>query len=405
MDIVKDVIAHYGGSGGGRDGVVLLGSDWGAGIALSTAMTAPALVRKLVLYNVTYTEQASELSHVKCPVRLLWTKGDQFHPVAWATKLAQRIKRCVLTMFPQGSRLSPAVLQAMREEIVGSTKAPATATAGGRAKARRSKSQPPVRDTSKLAPGATTGAAAAAALVPGPAPTQRSAVEEFRCVWAEGKLPELYAAMSGRGDSSLHGGAVRLFSGLPVLSPATLSSPQVLVASGLWPAAPTDWAGMDACERYPVGRRVLVRAPVCDDPQQPNAFLKLQPRLQGPLPHFVSPYATVANRVDARMTLHMPIADATGAVAELDCPLAELQALNDPTGYKRGGRSAGDDSASACYLFEDGVRCEYTAPLMRARLCEMALCMAHYVDGLRFDADRDQVPSAPMCLLARCMVN
>ena len=106
VDIVRDVIAFTGAASAN-----LIGYDWGAGIALSTALVAPKSVNKIVIHNATYTEQGTELTHLKHSTLILWTKGgDPFHPIAWANKFKQRIKSSKLVLLPPRADADAAVV-------------------------------------------------------------------------------------------------------------------------------------------------------------------------------------------------------------------------------------------------------------------------------------------------------
>lgn len=252
VDVVRDVISFTGESG-----VTLIGYDWGAGIAISTALLAPGVIKRIVVFNATYTEQGKELSAVRCPASILWTKGDQFHPVAWANKLKDRLKTASLTIFPSGtSHESTVVTEAIVGAVVGKNAGKPAKTAGkptpdAKAKAGASEAVRKERSegkgveekeeegkgrgeeeeegkdavarssrflrsrSSSLGARSSRPSIRAHTISPsrgvgGSVSDSIAAVAEFRAAWEAGALPKLYGAMLGRGDTSMHSAAVKV---------------------------------------------------------------------------------------------------------------------------------------------------------------------------------------------------
>ena len=80
-----------------------------------------------------------------------------------------------------------------------------------------------------------------------------------------------------------------------------------------------------------------------------------------------------------------------------------LQYLNGHHAFKTPkevftGGSALSSAPSSVLQFEDGVKCDYESPLMRARVCEMALAIHEHVKSMDFS---DKV-SIALALLHIC---
>ncbi len=75
------------------------------------------------------------------------------------------------------------------------------------------------------------------------------AVAALRAAWRCGDLPRMYAAAMGRAGAAPYTVpyVTRLFRSLPLLSPATLSSPQSMVDAGLWASVPPGLRATGAC--------------------------------------------------------------------------------------------------------------------------------------------------------------
>jgi dienelactone hydrolase len=88
--IVKRVLEALG-----RRSAVMLGYDWGGGVALSMAAspTYKHLVQKVVTVMPSYAEfERDELKRVSCPTCVMWTKDDNFHPWTKFKPLAKKLR-------------------------------------------------------------------------------------------------------------------------------------------------------------------------------------------------------------------------------------------------------------------------------------------------------------------------
>ena len=77
---------------------VIIGSDWGGGIAISMALASryKSRVGAVVAMYPSYSEvQKDELSNVKARVLLLWSKDDQFHSWSKSGRLLSKKLRDV----------------------------------------------------------------------------------------------------------------------------------------------------------------------------------------------------------------------------------------------------------------------------------------------------------------------
>lgn len=391
--IVVDVLKHFG-----VRSASLVGYDWGGGIAMSMAYTWPKRVKRVLAFHATYTEQGDELTRVRCPVTLLWAPPDQFHPLAWGRKWAKRIPRATLEVvkLPRtASWRDSEHVDKVVDAIMGQLP---TVKKGGKAKGVVAGAGAGALAGGGAGGGAGAGAGAGAAAVSAPATgaaaslfgskhlTTKEAVAVFRKLWQENRLPACYALYLGKSAGGSGGlsksDVTRLFASLPVLSPATVQSPQHLVEAGLWASEPPRWAAMDASPRYFAGRRVLWRSPrVFPWCTSDDAYLGLQPRpSKGADRSGYVTYRAMVKAVpcdvdgDFELAVESVVA---GVSVDVRVPAAEVYALNQRHDFKKVASRSGSGSDGCTLQFEDSVKCSYHSALTRARCAEIALALEH----------------------------
>lgn len=184
--------------------------------------------------------------------------------------------------------------------------------------------------------------------------------------------------------SSLPPSLSQLFSSLPVLSPASLHTPDVLVKCGAWRQAPVGFPLLSATPRFRPGESVLALAPVAGSCADPARYLKLVSGAGEPL--LVTPHALYAGSSGDKTMVD--VACVGGGYSRSAMLTSDFMRLNGPQAFKSPlevfhGRAG--SGVSDVLQFEDGIRCDYTLPLMRARLMEMALTMEDHVARINFE--------------------
>jgi len=76
---------------------VLVGFDWGGGIALRMAAKFPNKFSHVIVQHASLgggKEQQDEVAKIKCPVLVEWVSQDMFHPWSKFKPLVKSIKNC-----------------------------------------------------------------------------------------------------------------------------------------------------------------------------------------------------------------------------------------------------------------------------------------------------------------------
>jgi len=140
---------------------------------------------------------------------------------------------------------------------------------------------------------------------------------------------------------------------------------------------PAHWSRLLTAPRYPPGRRVLVRAPVCPHPAHAQ-FLHARPTCCAPLERLTY-RGVVVNRADDRYTVELPTGE--GPPVSLEVSARDMRRWNGRHHFPPLPRSR------HIVQLEDGIRCNYEAPLTRAKLWEIAFALEPVVRELDFTAE------------------
>ncbi|KAH3765112.1 kinesin motor domain protein [Pelomyxa schiedti] len=83
---------------------LLLGFDWGGGIALSTALSPSEAKRICAIVSIhpSWTENLALLNRLTVSTQLLWVPVEQFHSYTLGKKLARAIPKCTLVTLDIG---------------------------------------------------------------------------------------------------------------------------------------------------------------------------------------------------------------------------------------------------------------------------------------------------------------
>lgn len=362
----------------------VVGYDWGAGIALSMGLLRKNRVLKVIPFHPSYSPPKGEnLGAMSMNVLVLWVKEDQFHNLTKWRKHFEALPSAKreLEVYSIGSRWKPGMSlggdkrlgpqlqrrilaflagEASQEAVAGSLEkrleAKGATTAG---KLVVHAQNVVVADALEDAGGV------AKALREVEDPT-KAAVEQFRQLWSSGKLQALYAErLTGSSASS-----ASLFGALPEMSPEALSDPSILVELGLWSAAPEGWERMKSTCRYGVDRRVLVRGKVGTKPADAN-FMSLTESGSDR----TTSKAVLKGKKD-KDTWLVDITAADGGTKSMEVSKAEVLRLNQRHKLLASGKHL---------QLEDGLKCDYSSPLTRAKLCEIALALSPVVKDLDFN--------------------
>eukprot|EP00913_Durusdinium_trenchii_P028693 g26909.t1 len=326
----------------------VVGYDWGAGIALSMALLRKTRVNKIVPFHPSYSPPKGEnLGVMPVPVLVLWVKEDQFHNLTKWRKHFQALpsSKRELEVYSLGSRwkpgmslgsdpqLGPQLQRRILAFLAGEVAAPVAGALEKRleAKAATAAGQLVVHAQNVVVADALADAGDVAKQLREVADPTLAAVQQFKELWSAGRLAALYAQrLTGSSASS-----AALFGALPEMSPEALSDPNILVNLGLWSQAPEGWERMRHTPRYCVGRKVLVRQKVIFKPSDSDF-----------------------------MCVSSSGADRTTSKAELK------------------GKSKENADTWLVEVTEAG---DYSSPLCRAKLCEIALALSPVVKNLDFN--------------------
>lgn len=92
VHVIEDVLEALGVDA--DRSVDLLGWSWGGGIAVSFTLRHPKRVRRLVLWQGSYTDHQGELRTIKQPSLVIWVPVDQVHPVSLGRHFKDELPRC-----------------------------------------------------------------------------------------------------------------------------------------------------------------------------------------------------------------------------------------------------------------------------------------------------------------------
>eukprot|EP00854_Cymbomonas_tetramitiformis_P010583 gene10583-12519_t len=400
-DLACAVIVALKGAKGRAAAV--FGYDWGGGIALSMGHAARCRrhVERIVAFHPSYNEtQKDELKQVGASTLLIWCTADQFHSwPAWKGN-AKKLQNSL------GPRLYEEFI--FKETAYGKHSWSLHTTAIERCVVRFLTGTDPVAEPSSVharpleAEAATDGttvvrrdnivmASQAAGLdrhIFQMRDAAREAASTFIDAFEAGKLPALYAAFVSGGSGCLKQEAARLFGSLPCLMSKDDVDCSLLVDLGLWSSMPNGWHAMQQTPRYYVGRRVLVRAPVCPRPNDP-AFMALESERcsesggRGQNQAEYTTFRAVISGFDpirGGVDVDVECSDETCRTMRVD--RAELLRLNQPHQLPIGPNGE--------VRLEDGIVLKKGSSLARAKFCEMALALRSVAESLDFDASPEE---------------
>lgn len=430
-DMVCEAIAVLSAECSTTRNVVLLGYDWGGGVALSMALSArirrklaktspPRRLSHIVPFHPSFSEQRKgELNAIECKVLLLWCSSDAFHPWRSWKKNANVMKRNLagtarydeLILGPRqlaqktyarsGWSSKHRVLERkIIHALTGSDPIPKPAVLRARVTAatKGTDGQDLFRSDNIVL---TSRVDLDDATLFAQSDPEVEAVAELRrrLNQRDGSLRMALHGTTARPPPD----ALSLFRRLPLLSPLTLD-PKLLVTLGLWSEAPRGRSALETAPRYPCGRSVLVRAPV--DPCSGSlSYMQLLAPSQRSGETYTTPCAVIVDEPTVDGGAVKVAIDVAGGATSAVCDLGldELLRLNQP--HCLPSSCDGADGIGDRFLhLEDGVRCDYASPLCRAKMCEIALALAPIVGDANFDfsaAARGDDDSDPCCALQR----
>jgi len=407
-DVVRSVI----NDALGRKSAILVGYDWGAGVALS--MASSRLHRKFVTQIVAFhpsfnVKDQKMLTSIDSRVLLLWCKHDQFHSWTKFKKHAEtlskslgveRFEKHIFEEREYGkyywrrhkkdlerrivkflTRCDPIV--EIGCDVFKRPEIETTNTNGTRIMkkvnvvfeedVREGKYDRECIETRDM---------------------KRDAVRDFRIAMKDSTLSELYDAYV-ESSSLKKREARKLFSNLPILSPTTMRDPSlVLVSSGLWSRVPCGWNAMKHSERYFVGRtHVLVRANVCPQIDSPNFLChdSDQKRM------YTTWRTKIVKKNKSGCGYQVQIPSSSSSSILYDVSEKEMRRLNHSHTFPV--------IKNKRYIFEDGLYIEYESSLVRAKLAEIAIELDRKIlSRLDFDAgDVHNVQCEAVEIMRRCV--
>jgi len=392
-DFVAAVIAALG-----YRTAVLVGYDWGAGIALSMAHSnrTKKLASKIVVFHPAYNEQnKGDLEQIACPTLLLWCKQDQFHSYSkWkpnskrmAAALGQSYQEYVVSekdWANWGWRRHTAQLE--RTVITFLTGVdPVPKIKGVFARPEHTEQSTEGKKVTRCDNIVLKSQAADLdQSIFEAKDEQKDAVAEFCALYHSGKLFEMF--QQTKTGSTAH----KLFSRLPCVSPATLSNPEQLITLGLWQSSPKASHYLQSACRYGVGRQVLVRLKgVNPCPANPDYMAAVW--MEGR--QFTTHRATIAGFDGPSVVVD--VETNRGDPRRIRVSREHILQLN------HGHQLPVATGSEECLVLEDGIRCDYSKHLTRAKMCQIACALAPLVQQLDFSGDLQTVEHIQkQCVLA-----
>ena len=413
-DVVQAVIEALG-----FRTAVLVGYDWGGGIALSMARSKAhkKMVEKLVAFHPSYNEtRPGELEEISCPTQVIWCKQDQLHSWNKWSKLAAVIQKTLgASRYSQylfscdvgeegWGKHSPAIEQKLVHFLTGTDYGadPKSVSVRPTRIAQTTEGETVTQIHNVVVLGRGLGAFDAASECFADRNVVLEAVTEFTSLYNSGKLIGMYKALIFGGPKKQ--AATRLFSMLPVLCPESIAAPSALVDLGVWPqGCLAGWLSMTRRPRYVPGRRVLVALPgnlLELRPAEPGFMcLTAEAAFQGrdalaaaamtvapedsAVEGFVTWRAIIAAGDHSGCKIDVEIEVVGGGTAVVPVSRETIIRLNNP-------HSLPTTPASGVpgyeVRLEDGLRCNYGALLCRAKMLEAALAVAQTVASIDFNS-------------------
>ena len=373
IDVLKEVLKHHK-----LEKPVLLGYDWGAGIALSFGVLFPARVGKVISFLPSFSETPdTQLHHMGLPTMVLWVKQDQNHSWRRFKALARKIPGGTIKFVntPTSTReysrncyekISDQILVPIIEFISGQKfgKAEQNVYKGKEIVTKSTVGENVVEVCNinfedDLAPEELEQ------ILSKPNP-EANAVKLFENMGMKYGFEELYRAEENH-THKLHRAVSDVLRALPILSPYSIAkNPDLLPNLGIWRALPMGYEDMVASPRYFPGRQVLVKTRDLDDFDNESKSLEAGITKIGKI-------SEVGNDV---VTLAMDPFENYGKEVWLEVKKEDIVRLNSPHVFHR--------EPNGKYSLEDGLHCDYKNKIVKAKLVEICLCLSPLVAKLDF---------------------
>ena len=392
-----------------KKSAVLVGYDWGAGIAL--AMASAKKYRKSITHVVAFHPSFSEtslgqLKQISANVLLLWCKQDQFHSFGKWKKNAKALstslgpRRYTQHVFNEKlwgkygwSKHVPDLERKIVTFLTGVDPVPSIKEVYSRPQKTETDTEGKelircenivfVEDAQEGKYESKYNEACFEA--PDPA---KEAVAAFKRLVDHKKVVQAYAGYVGS-EGKAKQKAAGLFRKLPVLTPEVLADPMALVEFGLWEHMPKGWHAANQSPRYFAGRRnILVRAPV-NNVSTSAGFMTVDASVSQTTQQLFTTTCTRIVGIDQkRCTVAVRATNQHGQEDKprlFQVPWADIERLNQPHVFPE------SQSNAATFVFEDGLSIDYSSPLVRAKMCEIALKLNPLIKALDFDASPELV--------------
>ena len=346
---------------------VLLGYDWGAGIALAFGILHPKRVSKIISFLPSFSEcSQTKLENLKVSTMVLWVKQDANHSWKRFQSLAKKIPKVRIEFVkvpdPRVSyhgncyeRLSDEmmapILNFLTGEVVGTRQVQAVK---GRQLASKSTLGEDVVEICNVNFEADLNSSEIEEILTRANP-EANAVRLFESLGMQHGFGTLYKAEENH-SHELHQTVSSVLRALPVISPQRLEgNPDLLMEVGLWPSLPSAWSAMMSSPRYFPGREVLVKVDSMKDGGDG-----------------VTKMATIVKVTKDKVNVKVKEHSETLSVSR-----EELCLLNHPHNFYF-------EQATGKLRLEDGLHCDYKSKLVKGKLAEICLNLAPLVEKLDF---------------------
>lgn len=358
------------------------GYDWGAGVALSLAQRDSKKTPKVIALLPSWSpSQDSEIKAISAKVLVIWVKHDQMHSwTRWKTianKLANKTIHMIESRQGQqrggGNAYEGYSDEMMREiikflgfpdplaqkiEVKAAQESKVVNTKGAevtKAQLIMLQEDLTMNQIQNLATNQTAAA------------STQSALQHILMLKSSKKLNEALLAK----DKTL----LDLVRNLPDLSPWVVrDNPNILLELGVWTSLPKNLDTLWKSPRYYKGRRVLATVPTCSIVGDPNFLKYCEGKAEYPSYSCVLQGWNPVNKV-----FSIKVETTSGQHVLLQKSLDQILLMNHPQEF--GKEVLGTNTK--LYL-EDGIRGNYSCPITKTKMYEIALAIGDQVSQLDF---------------------
>jgi hypothetical protein len=367
--------------------VIVGGYDWGGGVAISLCTKYPKLFERLFVFLPSYAEPTgNELKFLEMHVLVLWVDKDHFHLWSKWKKLAEKIpnrKIEIIKVKFYNPELSANCYEKLNDQIMR----PLMIFLG---EVDPSNEQEDLIEPFNKQESDVNGNQITAKIninfieysqeIPNLLKDKDSskilACQRFKQVITQigWKIYDEFYRNKEITD---------LFRELPEISSLILfSNPKMLVNLKIWTSLPNHIESMLVSPKFFPGRKVKILIPCSPwaklNSKPTKSYLAYDPNLKE---KFVSPYGILKNYCSQSKTFIVETVGNDNIKYELSFPENEIYRINHGQIFKINNLNQIE--------LEDGIKANYSSPLVKAKLLEIAMCIADIIEKMDFSQIQD----------------